>query len=275
MSSAEVTLQIKTQVGNAPPTMLQTLLNLLNLYLKPDTDREQFLKIIESDTLVFRAFLQTSKASSLNNWHASLSTEQLCDLSLALANQVAIRPLSAAQDQEPDNSALVEISRSLMLVLDSDQVREMELAARLAGTGANISEPHLKQALRYFQRPLDTLHGTDLSTRVLAVAHSLLQEEKDLPVCASLLSLDESLLEELTAPSVASEVSPDIEAQFSESWHTQICLHHQSILRTKWIRQTASGKSAPRFSQQIKSVSTRNIKEVGSTASFITRFLSP
>ena len=148
MSSAEVTLQLKTQVGNVSPTMLQTLLNLLNLYLDPDTDREQLIEIIESDTSVFRAFLQAASPATLPTWHEALSKEQLSDLALALANQVAARPLGSDSEEESNTNAIAAISRSLMSVLDPNQVRDVELVARLIGTDISLEEPHFAQALK-------------------------------------------------------------------------------------------------------------------------------
>lgn len=123
MSSAEVTLQIKTQVGNVSPTMLQTLLILLNLYLKPDTDRDNLIQTIESDTTVFKAYLQAASPATLSGWHEAISTEQLRELSLALANQAATGPLGINSDGSLDRDALVATSRSLMSALDPDQVR--------------------------------------------------------------------------------------------------------------------------------------------------------
>ncbi len=205
-------------MGNVSPTTLQTLSNLLNLYLEPGTDRSKLLEIIESDTFVFRSFLQATSTPTLRNWHERLTAEQLGDLTLALANQVACQPLDLASDHEDatGNSTLVSACRSLMFVLDPDQVRDIELTARLAGSNPFLEEPHLAQAPRYYRHPLNTLYGTHLATRVLAVAEHLKQPDADLNACTSLLSLDESFLRELTHDPVADEASTDTASVFSE-----------------------------------------------------------
>jgi len=217
MSSAEVSLQIKTQVGNVSPTMLQTLLNLLDLYLKPDTDRASLIQTIESDTTVLKAYLQAASPSTLSGWHEAVSTEQLRDLSLAMANQVVAGPLATESNEPADRAALVTTARSLMSTLDPDQVREVELLARLAGTNVKLDEAHLYQALRYFQRPLETLHGTHLVTRVLAVAEQLSGSSPDLPGCASILSVDPSILEGLAGTTERTDIPANIETLFSQT----------------------------------------------------------
>ncbi|MBO6564682.1 MAG: HAMP domain-containing histidine kinase [Pseudomonadales bacterium] len=216
MSSAEVTLQLKTQVGNVSPTMLQTLLNLLNLYLDPDTDREKLIEIIESDTSIFRAFLQAASTATLPSWHEAFSKEQLSDLALALANQVAAWPLGSDAEEESNTNAIAAISRSLMSVLDPDQVRDVELIARLIGTDVSLQEPHFAQALKYFERPLETLHGTHLLTRTLASAANLNGPTADLNACAALLSLDSSILEDLISAPEQIDPASDVSARFVE-----------------------------------------------------------
>lgn len=199
--------------------MLRTLSILLNLYREPDTDRHELLKHIESDTQTLAAFLQSASPTTLTDWHSELSTEELNAVSLALANQITLEPLTPIANST--NHQLVEFSRALMSVLDPDRVREAELLARLAGTEVEPQEPHLAQALRYFQRPLDTLHGTHVTTRVLACAENLTSKDRDTALCATLLSLDANLLEDLTRGSgqrdVQQDDSPDAESLFSEA----------------------------------------------------------
>lgn len=197
--------------------MLQTLLNLLNLYLKPDTDRASLVQTIESDTTVFKAYLQAASPATLSGWHEAISTEQLRELSLALANQAATGPLGINSDGSLDRDALVATSRSLMSALDPEMVRDTELVARLAGSMVTLQEAHLSQALRYFQCPLETLPGTHLVTRVLAVALELNDSSPDLPGCASLLTVDPFILEGLTGKPERVEVPSDVETRFSET----------------------------------------------------------
>ena len=77
MSSAEATLQIRTSVGNASPTMLQTLLNLLNLYEADDTDRRNWISCTESHPGIFMPFVIAIAPKSLEYWHEQSSIDDL------------------------------------------------------------------------------------------------------------------------------------------------------------------------------------------------------
>ena len=61
MPSAEVSLQMKTIVGNSSPTVLQTLQKLANLYEYDDTDVEHWHAVIESHPRVLIHFPSTAE----------------------------------------------------------------------------------------------------------------------------------------------------------------------------------------------------------------------
>lgn len=222
MSSAEANLQLRTQVGNFSPTMLQTLLNLLNLYNSANTDREDWVSNLESHPAVLTTLLAAAPPTSLVDWHASYSHDDLRHMAFAAINQLGTSNL-----YRPDtiDTALLNAVTLLTTSVEPAVTRKAELTCRLIGTSFASTEEDVREASIHYSRPLNELHGTSLLTRLIAVSYHCIQSHPyNLRDCTSLLSLDNDNLGEVLQKisnqpkkQVRSEILPNIEARFLEA----------------------------------------------------------
>lgn len=166
MPSAEATLQFQTSVGIASPTMLQTLLELLNLYISDDTEKANWVRVLESHPLTLMPVV-APHGSDVESWAADYPVPALSAFSLALANQMALgHPVIAVSS----NDRLVRMAEQLAGALAPDLVHKAGLTSRLSGQDYRGADTAVQEALGNQQRPLAQLEDAALLTRITAAA---------------------------------------------------------------------------------------------------------
>lgn len=213
MSIVEAALQKKTEVGNSLPTMPQTLLFLAKLYNSGDTDRDTWLKLIESHHRLLMHYLAAVEPDQLDIWADSLDADGLRRLALTFLNY---------PNHDLDsfgNQAAINIARSLALIIAPDLAHRAALCSALIGTDYEASESEISHALRYAGRDLDELYDTPLLTRIVAIASQCSRGETKHEICASLLSLDQAQVEKACEHVQQQDESTSDEDDYREYTH--------------------------------------------------------
>jgi signal transduction histidine kinase len=215
MPSADAPLRNSIQVGNTPPTGPQTLLNLLNLYESDNTDYPTWVETLESHAVTLLPLLAARPPKQLIKWHDTFTLEDLRRGALTIANQVNLKGISSLNGQ---NQRTSQIGLALGHLVDPELAQQPALTCRLIGQNISIPDPEVTDALTYFDRPLSTLHGSPLLTRLVAVAsHCSTESEANIDECASLLFLSaaqiDSALSELPHPESSIPIT-DVSSRF-------------------------------------------------------------
>lgn len=172
MLPAEATFHPRTLVGQSSPTMLQTLLDLLELYDSGDTDREKWIQLIESDALSLCHFASTSDSPSLTDWADPFSIEDFQHQLLTIANEISVQDSSRVETHH-NNLIVSLLSAALSGYLQLPDGRKAALVGLLAGMPYQSNEFDIADALKHFDRDLAHLEDTNLFTRLIAVAYQL------------------------------------------------------------------------------------------------------
>ena len=212
MTSAEVTLQMKTIVGNSSPTALQTLQKLANLYEDADTDLSNWRSVIESHPRILIHFLRSLRCGQLDAWHKDTTIKQLRELTLTVLNQHR----NFTTIETPHHHAGANAGR-IAAVLAPEAERKARLTARLSGCGFLTEEEDVSEALRYYSRPLKELYDTRLLTRIVAVAHHLCGPEPDHAECSSLTGIAQDELTAITPVQPLADTNVDDSMRLQES----------------------------------------------------------